>query len=62
MIAEGLLDSLLLVEALMHIEREFGIQLSLAELDLDTFRSVRTISVYIQSQLGGDDARAVGED
>ena len=62
LISEGLLDSLLLVEALLHIEQEFGVQVPLEELELDTFQSVRRIADYVRSHLDGDDPEAIGKD
>ncbi len=49
LIESGLLDSLALVELLFALEREFGLSIPLEELDIDTFRSVRTIAGYVES-------------
>ena len=38
LIESGLLDSLAFVEILLHIEREFGVDVSLAEFEIDVFR------------------------
>jgi D-alanine--poly(phosphoribitol) ligase subunit 2 len=43
-IEEGLLDSLGLIELLVAIEGEFGIELALEELDVDDFRTPRRIA------------------
>jgi D-alanine--poly(phosphoribitol) ligase subunit 2 len=43
-VESGLLDSLALVELLVGIERMFGVQVDLVELDLDDFRTVRRIA------------------
>jgi acyl carrier protein len=47
LIEGGLLDSLALVELLFALEREFGVSIALDQLDIDTFRSVRTIAEFI---------------
>ncbi|MGH3042963.1 MAG: acyl carrier protein, partial [Gaiellaceae bacterium] len=44
LIASGLMDSLALVELLVAIETEFGVDVPLDELEIDSFRSIRTIS------------------
>jgi acyl carrier protein len=48
----GLLDSLLLVNLIAQLEREFGISVSRDDLDLnlEKFRSVNRIAAYIESQ------------
>jgi acyl carrier protein len=45
----GFLDSLALIELLTAIEHEFGVELPVEELDLDTLRSVRSIASYVDS-------------
>jgi acyl carrier protein len=47
LIEGGLLDSLALVELLFALEREFGVSIPLEELDIDSFRSVRTIAEFV---------------
>jgi acyl carrier protein len=47
LIERGLLDSLALVELLVAIEREFGIEVNVADLEIETFRSIATISDFI---------------
>ena len=44
----GLLDSLLIVELLVHIERELGRTLSMEELELEDFRTLATIARCIE--------------
>lgn len=48
----GLLDSLLLVTLIAQLEREFGISVSIDDLDLnlEKFRSVRRIAAYIEDR------------
>jgi len=48
----GLLDSLLLVNLIVQLEREFGISISIDDLDLNLehFRTVSRIATYIEGQ------------
>jgi acyl carrier protein len=52
LVESGLLDSLLLVNLIARLEREFGITVSLDDLDLnlEKFRSASRIAAYIESQ------------
>ena len=45
----GMLDSLGLIELLVEVEREFGVQLDLEELDIDDFRTPRRIAGVVAS-------------
>lgn len=47
LIDSGLLDSLLLVDLLVHLEMEFGFTVVMDELDLEDFRTLNRISVYV---------------
>jgi acyl carrier protein len=47
LIESGLLDSLALVELLFAIEREFSVSFALEEFEIESFRTVRTISEAI---------------
>jgi acyl carrier protein len=47
LIEEGLLDSLMLVELIVHLEERYGIVVSLDDLELDSFRSLRRVSEFI---------------
>jgi methoxymalonate biosynthesis acyl carrier protein len=47
LIEEGLLDSLMLVELIVHLEDRYGIVVSLDDLELDHFRSLRRVSQFI---------------
>jgi D-alanine--poly(phosphoribitol) ligase subunit 2 len=49
----GLLDSLAFVQLLVGLEEEFGIRLSLEEIDVDSFRSVGKIAAFVAERLGG---------
>jgi len=48
----GLLDSLLLVNLIVQLEREFGVSVSVDDLDLNLehFRTVGRIAAYIESR------------
>jgi acyl carrier protein len=46
----GLIDSLTLVELLFELEREFELQFSLDDLDVETFRSVDRIAAFVRAQ------------
>ena len=50
LIGEGILDSLKFVELLVQLEQTFGIRISLDELELDQFRSVRRIAEFVGQQ------------
>jgi acyl carrier protein len=60
LIAEGVLDSLVLVEVLLNIEQEFGLEIPLVELDLDVFRSVKAIARFLSQRLESDAPRSAG--
>lgn len=45
----GLLDSLGLIELLVALEQEFGVQLDLEELEIDDFRTPRRIGDMIDA-------------
>ena len=47
LIEGGLLDSLALVELIFAIEREFGVTIPLEELEIDSFRSVASITGFV---------------
>jgi acyl carrier protein len=56
LIESGLIDSLTLVELLFAIEREFAVQLPFDDLEVDSFRSVATISKLVESANGSPPA------
>jgi acyl carrier protein len=47
LIDEGVLDSLLLIELLTELEQTFGIVVDTTELDIEDFRSVRSIGRFV---------------
>ena len=50
LLGSGLLDSLGLVELLALLEQQFDVEISLDELELDHFRTVRSIAAFITSR------------
>lgn len=46
----GILDSLGLMNLLLHIENEFGLQISIDDLELDNFRTIATIAEFIRQK------------
>jgi acyl carrier protein len=47
LIEEGLLDSLMLVELIVHLEDRYGIEVSLDDLELEHFRSLRRVAQFV---------------
>ena len=43
----GILDSLALVQLLLHLEEHFGIKLALDELEIEDFQSVSSIAQLV---------------
>jgi len=60
--ATGGLDSLSFVELLVEIEREYGIGVSLEDLELENFRSIGRIAGFVAERLGrqGGEGEASG--
>jgi acyl carrier protein len=48
----GALDSMAFVELLALLEEEFGIDVSLDDLEIDNFRSVERIAAFVVSRNG----------
>jgi methoxymalonate biosynthesis acyl carrier protein len=51
----GSLDSLVFVDLLLALENEFGLKISLEDLELDNFRSIARLAKFIASRVGQDD-------
>jgi acyl carrier protein len=51
----GLLDSLMLVDLLVRLEKEFGITVAMDKLDLDDFRTVHRIADYVRRTVATTD-------
>jgi D-alanine--poly(phosphoribitol) ligase subunit 2 len=58
LIDNGVLDSLALVELLFELERTFGIELALEELDIENFRTPTRIAAFVGRQSGDNGAVA----
>ena len=43
----GVLDSLAFEQLLLHLEREFGVTMSIDDLEMDHFRSVARIADFV---------------
>jgi methoxymalonate biosynthesis acyl carrier protein len=50
LIDTGLVDSLTFVEFLAQLEREFGVQVSLEDLEIDRFRTISRIAAFIRTK------------
>lgn len=48
LLAEGVLDSVTLVQLIMHLEQSFQIRIELAELEIEDLRSVRSIAALVE--------------
>jgi acyl carrier protein len=51
LIEDGILDSLMLVELIFHLEQTLGVVVSIEDLELDHFRSIRAIACLVDSKL-----------
>lgn len=49
LLEEGLLDSLSLVELLVQLEEKFEVTVSIEDLEIDDFRSIRRITRFLES-------------
>jgi acyl carrier protein len=45
----GILDSLALVELLAYIEKEFGTEISLDDVEIEDFHSIASIAEYVNA-------------
>lgn len=52
----GILDSMVLVELLLQLEQTFGLSISIADLDLDSIRTIRRIAELVDTQPVGQAA------
>lgn len=48
----GVLDSLVFVELLLQLEREFGVTTSVDDLDVGNFRSIDCIADFVRARAG----------
>lgn len=47
LLGTGTLDSLMLVELLLQLERRFGLRVDLDALEIDDFRSVEAVAAFV---------------
>jgi D-alanine--poly(phosphoribitol) ligase subunit 2 len=57
LIEAGLLDSLALVELLLQLEQEFNIDVVVADLEVDDFRTVKSIATFVTRLGAGEGGR-----
>ena len=43
----AVLDSMMFVDLLVHLEREFGVKVALEDIELDHFRSIERIAQFV---------------
>lgn len=55
----GLLDSLQLVELLLHVEQEFGLRIPIDAIELDDLRSLARLAGLLEAQQGNEPATPV---
>jgi D-alanine--poly(phosphoribitol) ligase subunit 2 len=48
----GVLDSLQFVELLFQLEQQFEVRISVEEIDLENFRTIKSITVMLAGQNG----------
>lgn len=51
LLASGLLDSLGLVDLLVHMEQQFGVSLGIENFEIDDFRSVEAMASSLATKL-----------
>jgi acyl carrier protein len=56
LLAEGVLDSVTLVQLIMHLEQTFDIRVELADLEIDDLRSVQSIAALVEKLRGSQHA------
>jgi D-alanine--poly(phosphoribitol) ligase subunit 2 len=49
----GVLDSLAFVELLLQLEREFGVTASVADLEVENFKSIARIADFVRARQAG---------
>jgi methoxymalonate biosynthesis acyl carrier protein len=58
--ALGFVNSLLAMQLVNFVEKEFGVTIEDEDLDLDNFRSLRAIDALVTRKRGGADGAAAG--
>jgi D-alanine--poly(phosphoribitol) ligase subunit 2 len=54
----GILDSLALIQLLLHLEERFGVKIQLDELEIEDLRSISSIARMVENQRGSQKAHA----
>jgi acyl carrier protein len=54
LVANGLLDSLALVDLFVHLEQRYDTRISLEDMELDNFRSITRIAQYLSNRNGSN--------
>ena len=49
----GVLDSMVFVDLLLHLEREFGVTPALEDIEFDHFKSIERIVEFVANRVGG---------
>lgn len=57
----GVLDSLGFVELVLHLEQEFGVKITLEQVEIDNFRSVDRIAAFLLNGGGATPAAESAE-
>ena len=52
LIESGYLDSLTFVELILYLEQDLGARFSIDDLELDSFRSIEEIVLFVQNHSG----------
>ena len=50
LVGSGLMDSLMLIELLTFLEKEYQITIDFADLEIDNFRSVGSITRFVEAR------------
>ena len=50
LVSDGLMDSLMLIELLTHLEQEYEITIDFADLEIDNFRSIASITKFVDAR------------
>lgn len=53
LVSDGLMDSLMLIELLTHLEEQYRITIDLADLDIENFRSITSITNFVDTRASG---------
>jgi methoxymalonate biosynthesis acyl carrier protein len=54
LIESGVIDSLVLVELLLHLEEAFDVEVVVTELEIEDFRTVKRIAMLVSRQRAGE--------